>query len=356
MNNNSDFSKENENTVPVESIQSNEDSFSAGTGKPESNFNIQIENDLENNFEYEHDEDAEMESEQPKKLRDRIKKMIPSLSGESYRFAVIAFTVFVAFLAAIRVFAIEQSVEFPGFSGDGNSYKLENTIYTTSFLILYVIGCVAAFVISAFSHKVSFGTSKRSNPFIFISSLAGFCMVGCAGFFVYRLTLIDVPASKMTYWVIILMLLTGAYFAMDAVGFITEKTRPWFSTVTVVFGIVRLISEFLKLHESQYLSSNEYHLVSLTAVLLFFCNNARFHIYGKAGIWYRFFGLFSVLTLLAYALPEIYISLFEPYYVDSVFVFCLVDAVLAFYIIAKLLSVRNFKSETEAEAEIAEKE
>ncbi len=319
------------------------------TDSEKSNFKIQLENDLEKNFEYEGEEESTEDFEKPKKFRDKIKKMIPSLSGESYRFAVIVFTVFVAFLAAVRVFAIEQSVEFPGFSGEGSSYKLENTIYTSSFFVLYVLGCVAAFVISVFSHKVSFGTSKRSNPFIFISSLAGFCMVGCAGFFVYRLALIDASVSKLTYWVIILMLLTGAYFAMDAVGFITEKTRPLFSTVTVVFGIVRLISEFLSLHESQYLSSNEYHLVSLAALLLFFCNNARFHIYGKAGIWYRFFGLFAVLSLLVYALPEIYISLFEPYYVDSVFVFCLVDAVLAFYIIAKLLSVRNLSSETEAE-------
>ena len=175
-------------------------------------------------------------------------------------------------------------------------------------------------------------------------------MVGCAGFFVYRLSIIDVPTSKLNYLVILLMLCTGAYFALDAVGFISNKTRPWFATLAVGFGIARLISEFLNLHDSQYLSSNEYHLVSLTALLLFFVNNARLHVYENAGIWYRFFGLISALSLMVYALPEIYISLFEPYYIDSVFVFCLVDAVLALYVIAKLLSVKNLKHKAEINA------
>jgi len=344
MHNHSDFSKENDNII---SDVTDENVSAVSTEKTE--FEIQSESEIKDNLKND-DTEIEYNVEQPKTFREKIKEKVPSMSGKTYRIAVLAFIAFVFFLTAFRVFTIEKSVEFPGFSGEGSFYKLKNTVYTSSFFVLYILGFVLALIISIFSHNVEFRTSKRSNPFIFISSLAGFCMVGCAGFFVYRLSIIDIPTSKLNYLVIILMLCTGAYFAMDAVGFISNKTRPWFTTIVVGFGITRLISEFLNLHDSQYLSSNEYHLVSLTVLLLFFVNNARLHVYENAGIWYRFFGLISALSLMVYALPEIYISLFEPYYIDSVFVFCLVDAVLALYVIAKLLSVKNLKYKAETNA------
>jgi hypothetical protein len=175
-------------------------------------------------------------------------------------------------------------------------------------------------------------------------------MVGCAGFFIYRSTLFSSPVTKLGYWVIILMLFTGVYFAMDAVGFIGEKLRPIFSIGAVFFCIVRLAYEFITLHEFQECSSNEYHLLGLAFLLLFFSCNARLHVYGKVGFWYKTFGLCAALTLLIYSIPEMYISLFEPYYVDSVFIFCVVDAVLAFYVLSKLLSVRKIDSINNAES------
>jgi hypothetical protein len=112
---------------------------------------------------------------------------------------------------------------------------------------------------------------------------------------------------------------------------------------TIAFGVVRLIYEFLECHDKQYFSSNEYHLVSLALILCFFCCSTRLHIYKKVGFWYKTFGLLAALSLLVYSIPEIYLCLFEPYYVDSKFVFCIVDSVMAFYVGAKLLSVKRYK-------------
>ncbi|MBE6649436.1 MAG: hypothetical protein E7614_07965 [Ruminococcaceae bacterium] len=276
-------------------------------------------------------------------FRDIIKEKFPSLSPTAYRIAVIAFCLYSVLLAVFRAFAIEKSVEFPGFTGGSDVYKLDDTVYTRVFFVLYCLGAVAAFLISLFSHKITYGANKRSNSFVFVSSLAGFCMVGCAGFFVYRMGLIEAEFSKLNYWIIIFMLLTGTFFAMDAVGFITKKTKPWFNVGVVIFSVLRVLSDFIELHGKQNVSSNEYHIVSLTALLIFFCCNSRLHIYGSANIWFRFFGLFAALSTIIYALPEIYISLFEPYYVDSIFIFCIVDAVLAFYVLTKLLSIRSIK-------------
>ena len=57
------------------------------------------------------------------------------------------------------------------------------------------------------------------------------------------------------------------------------------------------------------------------------------------------FGLFSALALMIYAIPEIYISLFEPYHVDSTFIFCIVDIGLASYVLSKLMSVNVCKAD-----------
>ncbi len=272
---------------------------------------------------------------------DKVKKMIPGMSAETYKFAVMIYIIFIAVLSIIRVVAIEKSVQFPGFTGNNTNYKLDETIYTRVFTALYILGAIAAFVIGVFSHRVSFSTNKRSNSFVFVSSLAGFCMVGCAGFIVYRSTLLSTSMTKLGYWVIVLMLLTGVYFSMDAVGFVGEKSRPLFSLGTIGFGGVRLAYDFLDLHDVQRFSSNEYHLLSLSLLLIFFCCSTRLYIYGKVGFWYKTFGLFTALSLLIYSLPEIYILLFKPYYVDSTFIFCIVDAVLAFYILTKLWCVKK---------------
>jgi hypothetical protein len=194
---------------------------------------------------------------------------------------------------------------------------------------------------------------KRSNLYVFVSSLAGFCMVGCAGFFMYRRTLREVETTNLEYFVIILMLFTGVYFALDAIGMASPKMKPWFATIVAVYGVARVFSEFMVLHEFQYFSSNEYHLVSLVATMLFLCSDARLQIYGKVGMTHTAFGLFAVLALWVYTVPEMYISLFSPlfapYYVDSVFIFCIVDVVFGFYIVAKLLSVRTKDGEKECE-------
>ncbi len=278
-------------------------------------------------------------------IKNKLKQIIPSMSAETYKVAVIIFIVFIVFLSIARIITIENSVEFPGFTSENSNYKLADTVYTSVFLAMYVAGGVAALLLAVFSHNVSYSSTKRSNPFVFVSSLVGFCMVGCAGFFVYRSTLVEQPLTKTGLWVVILMLFTGSYFAMDAVGFISEKLRPLFSFGTMAFCMVRLMYEFLNCHNFQSFSSNEYHLVALTLMLLFFSSNTKFHVYGKAGFLFKFYGLFSALSLLIYTLPEIYISLFEPYYVDSTFIFSVVDAVLAFYILAKILSVRKIKPE-----------
>lgn len=274
-------------------------------------------------------------------LMERITAKIPSVSFESYIRVIIGYIVFIAVLCAVRVITIKNSVEFPGFTGESASYKLDDTIYTSVFALLYCIAGAMAFIIPLFSGKIGYSLTKRSNPFVFISSLAGFCMVGCSGFFIYRIRLVSESMTKLDIWVIILMLFTGAYFALDAVGFLTEKLKPVFSFGTIAFGMVRLASEFINNHDKQYLSSNEYHLLSLALVLLFFSHNTRFLIHKANNFWLKFFGLFASCSLLVYSVPELYLSISEPYYVDSVFIFCIIDFVLAIYILARLLSVKN---------------
>lgn len=287
--------------------------------------------------------EEEIKKEKKDKRRNAIKKIVPAVSVDNYRVLILVFALFSVLLSAFRVVVIKESVEFPGFTGENQWYKLATTAYTNTFLYLYAAGAVFAFIIALVSHKVEFGTRKRSNAFVFVSSLAGFCMVGCAGFLVYRMALTTDNVSKIEYWVIIFMLITGAFYAMDSVGFVSEKLKPWFATIVIGFGMTRLMEEFFRLSQQQFWSSNEYHFVSLVALMLFFVNNAKFHISEKAGIWYRFFGLFSALSLLVYSLPEIYITLFEPYYTDTALVFCIVDVTLACYSLTKLLSVKSSK-------------
>ncbi len=284
-------------------------------------------------------EEKNVSSEDSKIKASKFK--LPSFSVKQYKFAVIIFSVLSIALSAFRIYTIKKSIGPFGFLSGDSSYRLSETVYTKVFLALYFVAIFAALVIGILSKGIRFGVNKRSNGFVFVSSLAGFCMVGCAGFFVYRSALMEAKLTNIEYLVVILMLFSGVFFAMDAVGFVTKKTRPWFTVGVTLFGAVRLLSEFLALHDQQYYSSNEYHLVSLAVILVFFCCNARFNIEGTAGVGYPFFGLFSAFSLLVYAVPEIYISFFEPRYVDSVFIFCVVDVVLAFYVVSKLMSVKE---------------
>lgn len=296
--------------------------------------------------------DQKLLKEKKPSLMDRLAKKLPPMSLERYRFSVVLYIVFIALMSILRVITIEKSIEFPGFTGENSNYKLEDTVYTKLFLILFVLGGVVSFLIGLFAYEIKYSRSKRSNVFVFVSSLAGFCMVGCAGFFIYRSTLVDIQMTRVGYISIILMLITGAYFAMDAIGFVGETSRPIFSMIAIGFGIARLMYEFIRLHDFQYYSSNEYHLISLIALLIFFCNDAKHVVYGKVGVIYKSIGLFASLSLLIYSLPEIYLSLFEPYYVDSNFIFCIVDVSLAFYVLAKLFSARRVLTENSGEVNV----
>ncbi len=268
---------------------------------------------------------------------------LPSLGVKNYKLIVVLFAVVSIALSVFRVFVIENSVEKPGFISENTYYKLENTPYTKLFLMLCVVCGFAALIFGIFSRKTNFWENKHSNGFVFVSSLTGFCMVGCSGFFVYRIALNNETFNKLDLLSIILMLMTGAYFVMEAVGFISKEVRPFCYVGVVVFSIVRLMANFIELHDSQHVSSNEYHLVGLVALLLFFTSNARGNIDGKPSLAYPFFGLLSMVLLWVYSLPEIYVLLYEPYYVDRTFIFCIIDAALGMYVCAKLLSVKDTK-------------
>ena len=298
---------------------------------------------IENNFENE--ENDTFIKPVKKTVMDKLLDKIPSLSVKNYKLVVALFILVSIALAFFRVFVIEKSVESPGFVSENNYYKLEDTFYTNLFMIICVACGFVTLIFGLFSRKINFWENKHSNGFVFVSSLTGFCMVGCSGFFVYRIALNNETIGRFDLASIILMLMTGAYFVMDAVGFISKKVRPFCYVGVVVFSIVRLMASFLELHDAQHVSSNEYHLVGLAVLLLFFTANARGNIDGKPSLAYPFFGLLSMVLLWTYSLPEIYILLYEPYYVDRTFIFCIVDAVLGMYVCAKLLSVKDTNSQ-----------
>lgn len=287
--------------------------------------------------------DKILEPKQESFLIRKLKNAVPGFSVGTYKAAVVIYIIYASVLALFRIFVIENSVEFPGFTSENLGYRLQTNFYTSLFFVLYSVGVIFAFGVGLLSHRVSFSPTKRSNPSVFVSSLAGFCMVGCAGFFVCRSALSDNMPTKLGLWVVVLMLFTGVYFAMDSIGFIGEKTRPFFSFGTIAFCITRLIYEFLECHDKQSFSSNEYHMVSLVLILCFFCCSSRLCVYKKVGFWYKSFGLLATLTLLIYTIPEIYLFLFEPYSAESTFVFCIIDTSLAFYVAAKLLSAQKTK-------------
>ncbi len=303
-----------------------------------------VENEtIEKNFESE--ENNTFIKPVKKTFTEKLLDKIPSLSVKNYKMVVALFILVSVALSVFRVIVIENSVEAPGFVSENNYYKLENTSYTNLFMVICIACAFLALIFGCFSRKINFWENKHSNGFVFVSSLTGFCMVGCSGFFIYRIALDNEMLNNFDLASIILMLMTGAYFVMDAVGFISKKVRPFCYVGVVVFSIVRLMARFLELHDAQHVSSNEYHLVSLAVLLLFFASNARGNIDGKPSLVYPFFGLLSMVLLWVYSLPEIYILLYEPYYVDRTFIFCIIDAVLGMYVCAKLLSVKGTNDE-----------
>lgn len=106
----------------------------------------------------------------------------------------------------------------------------------------------------------------------------------------------------------------------------------------IAFSAVRLLNDFLSSSATPLASSGAYHILGLSAVLIYFLCEGKSHVGMSNSRTYFAFGYISVFLLLVYAVPNLLLSCFGILKFDCGAGFSAVDIGIAIYISTRMIT------------------
>ncbi len=193
--------------------------------------------------------------------------------------------------------------------------------------------------------------NKNSAVAVFMSAFLGFAMLTSTLLMLFNLFSQSITANKFVMAIsIIFLALSGIFFIVSATKNPSPHSKYYacLSFAPVLWNAMRIIICFMD--TSRYMNTTARYLELLNAVALtfFFLYQSRFTMpdyrYHKMGSFFTF-GLSSVLLIFASSIPCVISVAFFPYtaqsFGDDGIVFWVIDVIVMFYIVARLIRIMS---------------
>ncbi len=280
------------------------------------------------------------------------------------------FGYFIAAIAAGIGFAVWRTILMVRYYDPYmNEYALEarSSLKTFGFLLFFVlllIGTAAFFFIRIGFLKCNYEfpefSAANHQATTFTSSLLGFLFLAISVFLLLSLPVMLLPSVYVIFRyaqlaAYILLFFVSAYFLVNAAGSPRfAKAKKVLAFAPPLWGIAFLIASYTN---PDYLFKDFNHTlcnVSLCALTFFFLYEAQSSATGKPTAAYLIFALLSLVTSMAYIVPNFILLAYWELSSELNFIFEAVElgaviytAAVAFYLIRSLTPVKNLNSEDE---------
>ncbi|MBE6539706.1 MAG: hypothetical protein E7674_03095 [Ruminococcaceae bacterium] len=244
-------------------------------------------------------------------------------------------------MAVGRLYVIMNNIEMQSLTSTEGLYYLEGTNAPLVFA-LFCIGLGILFFAGAvfFAGKIKNNPEKDSVLTTFASALLGMMLLTLVIYYVYTFVFEKRVFNPWLLAVIILSVISAFYFLF--ISSRRAKARmprviPVLSVAPILLTAVRLLNDFMERSLTVNASSYVYHLLGLVLLMLFWCCEGRTTVGYRRKRMYVFLGLITIMLLLVYCIPALYLSLFWPIKFTDVTVFCMADLVAVLYIACRLV-------------------
>ncbi len=134
----------------------------------------------------------------------------------------------------------------------------------------------------------------------------------------------------------------------------SKNTLALLTVFPIVFSAFRLLSDFISASATPLASSGAYHILGLSAALLYFLCEGKSYVSDCFSRVYLLFGYLSIFCLLVYAVPNLILHCFGVFVFDYSSAFSAVDIGIAIYISTRIISAKLEKQAVAEEALAAE--
>lgn len=245
-------------------------------------------------------------------------------------------------LSAFRTALIAYTMEKNSVESD-TYYLPDGHIWVTVFSVVSVVFALLIMLLALRSTKraVVLDHKGSAGP---ASLVLGFLLIGASIIYAVSSEAAKLAGGGMMKIVIALAVLSAAAFIILGFRSNSADTSKSFLAVLSVFPIVfsafRLLSDFIQTSATPLASSGAYHILGLSAVLLYFLAEGKSYVSDSSAKIYFLFGYLSVFFLLVYAVPNLILHCFGVFMFDYGAAFSAVDIGIAVYVSTRMMTAK----------------
>ncbi len=260
---------------------------------------------------------------------------------KNYKIFVLASLFASVCMAVARLYVIINNIEMQSLASTEGLYYLEGTNAPLVFALFCIVLGILFFAGAVFfAGKIKNNPEKDSVLTTFASALLGMMLLTQVIYYVYTFVFEQKVFNLWYLAVITLSVISALYFLF--ISSRRAKARmpriiPVLSVAPILLTAVRLLNDFMERSLTVNASSYVYHLLGLVFLMLFWCCEGRTTVGYRRKRIYVFLGLTTIMLLLVYCVPALYLSLFWPIKFTNVTVFCMADLVAVLYIACRLV-------------------
>ncbi len=246
-------------------------------------------------------------------------------------------------MAVIRTVIIQYDMEKNGIENEtyylpDNTEVIVFTVAAVVFAILFVL-CAVFF---GRKHSVTLCRSYGAAP---AGSLTlAFALIGAAA--VYIASIVRYGRESVTVIGILILvttLLSAIKFIISGIRYdktLKNNYHALAAIAPIALCMLRLLGDFIRSSAAPLASSGAYHIVGLSAALVYFLTEGKSYVIKTSGAIYYSFGYLSVFFLLIYSVPNLFMHCFGFFEFDYYAAYSVVDIGLAVYILTRLSSAK----------------
>ena len=242
-------------------------------------------------------------------------------------------------MAAVRTAIVTLNMEKNNYEND--TYYLLNNAQSDVFTVAVVLCLIALICLAVFVGKGKKAIPDQKNDTVSAAScMLAFVLLGTVIIFVISLISGSETADTKSIAIVTFSVLSAVAFLLTGLRVCSVKLNAAMALFPLFLTALRVICDFLNSNAAPFASSGAYHIVSLTLLLLYFlCDGKAFLSRGSAAFYY-IYGYSSVLFLLLYSVPNLFLHCFGVFIFDYTAAFSVADIVTAVYICARLSSAK----------------
>lgn len=242
-------------------------------------------------------------------------------------------------MAAVRTAIVTLNMEKNDYEND--TYYLLNNTQSDIFTAAAVLCFLAFICIAVFIGRGKKAIPDQKNDTVSAAScMLAFVLLGTVIIFVISLVSGSETADIKSFLIVAFSVLSAIAFLLTGLRVCSVGLNAAMALFPLILTAIRVVCDFLNANAAPFASSGAYHIVSLTLLLLYFlCEGKAFLSRGSAAFYY-IYGYSSVLFLLLYSVPNLFLHCFGVFNFDYTAAFSVADIVISVYICARLSSAK----------------